>query len=215
MSIRILIVDDHEIMREGLVALLRKHDEMEVIGEASDGRGAIQMAQELSPDIVIMDISMPNLNGVEATRRILHKCPNVRILALSTYSDRSMVAKMLKAGAAGYMLKESAFSELIKAIEAMVQNKTYLCTKVANVVLNDYMNMLSDPKRGAGGGLTAREREVLQLVSEGKTTKKIAAELHLSVKTVDSHREHIMDKLNIHNMAGLTKYAIREGLTSL
>lgn len=215
MTIKVLLVDDHEIMREGLYVLLQRHSDIEVVGQAADGRSAIDMVRTLSPDIIIMDISMPNLNGIDATRQILAEYPNVRIMAMSTHSDRSMVAKMLKAGATGYMLKSSAFSELISGIRAVSKNKTFLCTKVANVVLTDYVNMLGDPKRGSTDNLTSRERQVLQMVAEGHPTKQIAASMHVSVKTVDSHRSHIMEKLNIHNMAGLTKYAIREGLTTL
>jgi len=214
MSTRIFLADDHEVMREGLCALLRKYPEIEVVGQAADGRSTIKMVRELLPDIVIMDIGMPNLNGVEATRRIVHEFPNIKVMALSTHSDRLMVAKMLEAGASGYMLKESAFSELINGINAIEQNKTYLCPQVANVVLNDYVNLLSDPKRVKGDVLTKREREVLQLVAEGLTSKAIAAELNVSVKTIDSHREHIMKKLGIRSIARLTKYAIRGGLTS-
>ena len=215
MSIGILLVDDHEVMWEGLCALLRKQPNMEVIGRATDGRSAVRMARELSPDVVIMDIGMPNLNGIDATRRLLAECPNVKIMVLSTHSDGSLVAKALKAGASGYVLKDSAFAELIEAINVIEGDGTYLCSRTAKVVFSDYVKMLSNPKWSWDENLTRREREGLQLVAEGKTTKKIAAILHVSVKTVDSHREHIMDKLNIHNIAGLTKYAIREGLVFL
>lgn len=215
MSVGILLVDDHEVMCEGLRALLRKQPDMEVIGHAADGRSAVQMARELSPDVVIMDIGMPNLNGIDATRQVLAECPNAKVIMLSTYLDGSLIAKALKVGASGYVAKSSAFAELIEGINAMAENRTYLCSKAAKVVFSDYVKMLSNPEWSWDEGLTRREREVLQLVAEGKTTKGIAAILHISVKTVDSHREHIMDKLNIHNVAGLTKYAIREGLTFL
>lgn len=214
MGIRILLADDHQIMVEGLCALLRKHPEMETVGQASDGRTAVEMAEKLSPDVVLMDIGMPNLNGIEATRQMVARHPNTKVMALSTHSDGTTVAKMLKAGASGYMLKASAFTELIKGIKAMVEDRTYLCSRIANVIFSDYVNMITNPKWSGGDGLTGREREVLQLVAEGWTTKEIAATLHISVKTIDSHREHIMDKLNIRNIAGLTKYAIREGLTT-
>ncbi|MHC5059874.1 MAG: response regulator [Planctomycetota bacterium] len=213
MSIKILLVDDHEVMCEGLGSLLRKQEHMEVIGCVGDGRSAVQMAKDMSPDVVIMDVGMPNLNGIDATRQLAGDCPNVKVLVLSTHSDGSLIAKALKVGASGYVLKDSAFTELTEAIETISQGKTYLCSKASKVVFADYVKMLSNPNWTWSGGLTAREREVLQLVAEGKTTKGIAATLHVSVKTVDSHREHIMDKLNIHNVAGLTKYAIREGLT--
>ncbi len=214
MSFKILLVDDHEIMREGLAALLRKHPEYEIAGQAANGRIAMEMVDKLSPDLVIMDIEMPNLNGIDATRRMIANCPELKVMALSTHSRRSMIVRMLQAGAAGYMLKESAFSELTEGLKAMREDRTYLCSRVAKVVFSDYVKMLTDPDWTGGDGLTSREREVLQLVSEGNTTKEIAKALNLSVKTIDSHREHIMEKLGIHNIAGLTKYAVREGLTA-
>ena len=214
MTMRILLVDDHEIMREGMMALLRKREDVEVVGEAADGRSAVQMVRELNPDVVIMDVGMPNLNGIEATSQMLADNPSVKVMALSTHSDGSVVAKMIKAGATGYMLKESAFAELMDGLSAMMNGKTYLCSKIAKVVFSDYINMITNPNWSMGDVLTSREREVLQLVAEGHTTKEIAKILHLSPKTVDSHREHIMEKLSIRNIAGLTKYAIREGLTN-
>jgi len=214
MSIKVLLVDDHEIMREGLVALLRRHPEYETVGQASDGRAAVEMVRELVPEFVLMDIEMPNLNGIEATRQMMEIHPGVKVMALSTHSRRSIVVKMLQAGAAGYMLKESAFTELMEGLRAMTEGRTYLCSKIAKIVFTDYVKMLTNPRWAGGDGLTAREREVLQLVAEGHTTKEIANILHLSAKTIDSHREHIMEKLSIHNIAGLTKYAVREGLTS-
>jgi DNA-binding NarL/FixJ family response regulator len=194
MNIRILLVDDHEVMCEGLGALLRKQENIEVIGQAMDGRSAVQMAVEMSPDVVVMDIGMPNLNGIDATRQLISECPNVKVLVLSTHSDGSLIAKALKVGALGYILKDSAFAELTNAINTVSEGKTYLCSKSSKVVFADYVKMLSNPNWSWSGGLTAREREVLQLVAEGNTTKEIAASLHVSVKTVDSHREHIMDK---------------------
>jgi two-component system response regulator NreC len=215
MTMKILLVDDHEIMREGICALLRKYPEMEVVGQAADGRLAIEMARELHPDIVVMDIGMPNLNGIEATRQMITENPYLKVMALSTHSEGSVVAKMIKAGATGYMLKESAFSELLDGLHTMAEDKTYLCSKISKVVFADYVNLLTNPKSDLIDGLTSREREILQLIAEGHTTKDIAKELHLSPKTVDSHREHIMEKLGIRNVASLTKYAIREGLTDL
>jgi DNA-binding NarL/FixJ family response regulator len=215
MALRILIVDDHEIMREGVCALLRKCPEMDVVGQAADGRMAIEMVKELRPDVVIMDIGMPNLNGIEATRKMIAENPHLKVMALSTHSDGSVVAKMIKAGATGYMLKESAFSELLEGLHAMAKGKTYLCSKISKVVFTDYVTLLTNPKGDFIDGLTAREREILQLVAEGHTTKDIARELRLSPKTVDSHRDHIMEKLGVRNVASLTKYAIREGLTTL
>lgn len=211
---KILLVDDHEIMREGICALLRKHPEMEVIGQAADGRTAVDMVKQLQPDVVVMDIGMPNLNGIEATHQMVAENPHIKVMALSTHSDGSVVAKMIKAGATGYMLKESAFSELLDGLRTMAEGKTYLCSKISKVVFADYINLLTNPRTEALDCLTCREREVLQLVAEGHTTKDIAKALRLSPKTVDSHREHIMEKLDIRNVASLTKYAIREGLTT-
>jgi DNA-binding NarL/FixJ family response regulator len=215
MTMRVFLADDHEIMREGICALLRKHPEMEVIGQAADGRSAVDMVKQLQPDVVVMDIGMPNLNGIEATQQMVAENPHIKVMALSTHSDGSVVAKMIKAGATGYMLKESAFSELLDGLRTMAEGKTYLCSKISKVVFADYINLLTNPRNEAIDGLTAREREVLQLVAEGHTTRDIAEALRLSPKTVDSHREHIMEKLGIRNVAGLTKYAIREGLTTI
>lgn len=211
---RIVLVDDHEIVREGMCVLLQRRPDVEVVGQAGDGRTAVALVQKLQPDIVIMDIGMPNLNGIDATQQMLAENPHLKILALSTHSDAWMVAKMIRAGAKGYMLKESAFSELANALDAVMAGKTYLCSKIASVVFSDYVNMLTNPNWKLGEPLTTREREVLQLVAEGRTTRQIAQILGLSPKTVDSHRDHIMKKLNIRTVAGLTKYAIQEGLTS-
>jgi DNA-binding NarL/FixJ family response regulator len=210
---KILLADDHEIMREGLCALLRKHDSFDIVAEAADGRTAVRLAREKKPDIVIIDIGMPNLNGIEATRQVINENPYAKVMALSTHSEMSIVAKALKAGASGYMLKESAFNELIDGINTIKTGKTYLCNKIAEIVFSDYVNMLNNPRFNGFDILSNREKEVLQLVSEGKTTKEIANTLHLSPKTIDSHREHIMDKLGIRSIAELTRYAIKEGLT--
>ena len=210
---KVLLVDDHEIMREGMCALLRKQQDVEVVGQAADGRDAVNLAKQLRPDVVIMDIGMPNLNGIEATRQMVVDNPRLKVMALSTHSDGAIVAKMIKSGATGYMLKESAFAELMDGLTTMMSGKTYLCSKIAKVVFADYVNMITNPNWEFEDGLTGREREVLQLVAEGHTTKDIAKVLHLSPKTVDSHREHIMEKLNIRNVAGLTKYTLRQGLT--
>lgn len=197
-----------------MCALLRKNGEYEVAGQASDGRKALELVGELQPDIVIMDIGMPNLNGIDATRQILSQNPKMKVMALSTHNEGTIVAKMIKAGATGYMLKESAFDELTDGLEVMLSGKTFLCSKISKVVFSDYVNIITNPKWVDGDGLSGREREVLQLVAEGHTTKEIAQMLHLSPKTIDSHREHIMEKLSIRNIAGLTKYAIREGITT-
>ncbi|HOK96561.1 MAG TPA: response regulator transcription factor [Anaerohalosphaeraceae bacterium] len=214
MVVRVVLVDDHEIMREGMSALLRKYSQFEVVGQASDGRQAVEVVLELKPDIVIMDVGMPNLNGIEATRRMLAQLPNLKVMALSTHSDGNIVAKMIKAGACGYMLKDSAFEELIEGLNTILEGKTFLCNKVSKVVFSEYVSMITNPNRTLDDGLSSREREVLQMVAEGHTTKEIAEALNLSTKTVDSHREHIMEKLGIRNVAGLTRYAIREGLTT-
>lgn len=214
MTVRVLIVDDHEIMREGMCALLRKCDDIEVAGQAADGRVAVELVNELHPDVVIMDIGMPNLNGIDAARQMVESHPELKILALSTHSEGNIVAKMIKAGAAGYMLKESAFSELQDGIATMLEGRTFLCSRISKIVFSDYITMITNPKWAENDGLSSREREVLQLVAEGHTTKEIAKTLKLSPKTVDSHREHIMEKLSIRNIAGLTKYALREGLTT-
>ena len=214
MAVKILLVDDHEIMREGMSALLRKYSQFEVVGQATDGRQALEMASHLNPDVVIMDVGMPNLNGVDATKKLLSLYPDLKIMALSAHSDGSIVGKMIKAGASGYMLKESAFEELIEGLNTLLDGKTFLCKKISKVIFSEYVGMVTNSKKKNIDGLTSREREVLQLVAEGNTTKEIAAVLKLSTKTIDSHREHIMEKLEIRNIAGLTKYAIREGLTS-
>lgn len=214
MATKVLLVDDHKIMREGISALLRKYSEFEVVGQAADGRQALEMASQHKPDIVIMDVGMPNLNGVDATKQLLSVNPDIKIMALSTHSDGAVVAKMVKAGAKGYILKESAFDELIEGLNTLQDGRTFLCNKISKVVFSEYVGMVTNTKTMNGDGLTSREREVLQLVAEGHTTKEIAETLNLSTKTIDSHREHIMQKLGIRNVAGLTKYAIREGMTT-
>lgn len=214
MSIRILLADDHKIVREGLRALLEGQPDVKVVAEAEDGRTAVQLAQKLSPDVAIMDVTMPGLNGIEATRRIVAEVPGVRVIALSMHSDRRFVAEMFKAGASGYLLKDCAFEELARAINTVVANQLYLSPEIADVVVEDYVRHLTETNPWALSDLTSREREVLQLLAEGKSTRQIASDLHLSVNTVATHRQHIMEKLDIDNIAGLTKYAIRAGLTS-
>ena len=215
MSIRIILAEDHKIVREGLRTLLEKQSDMEVIAEAEDGRTTVQLVRKLSPDVVIMDIAMPDLNGIEATRQIMAEAPGVKAIALSIHSNRQFVVGMLKAGASGYMLKDCAFEELAFAIRTVVANQTYLSPKITGVVIEDYLRRLPENNSLVYSVLTDREREVLQLLAEGKSTKQIAACLHVSVKTVETHRQQIMSRLDIHSVAELTKYAIREGLTSL
>ena len=214
MSYSVLLADDHKIIRDGLRSLLSKQADMQVVAEASDGRSAVNLARELKPDIIVMDIAMPDLNGLEATRQILQDREaiggNVKIIALSMQADGPIVRRMLEAGAAAYLLKDCAFEELIKATRAVLAGKTYLSADITNVIVRDFAN----PSAKTTSPLTAKEREVLQLIAEGKTTKEIAAALFVSVKTVETHRQHIMDKLDLHNVADLTRYAIREGVTT-
>jgi len=215
MSIRILLADDHKIVREGLRTLLEKQPGMEVVAEAEDGCTAVRLVWELSPDVVIMDIAMPDLNGIEATRQIIAKNHRIKVVALSMHSDRRFVAGMLKAGASGYLLKDCAFEELAQAVRTVVANQTYLSPMIARIVVKDYLYHLPKTDFQALSILTPRERQVLQLIAEGKTMKEIASHLYVSVKTAETHRRHIMCKLDIKSLAELTKYAIREGLTSL
>jgi len=210
-----LIADDHRIMREGLRSLLEKSGNFECIAEADDGYQAVKLAMELHPDIVIMDIAMPNLNGIEATRQIKSELPEVEVIVLSMHATRNYVLQVLQAGASAYLLKDSAFEELSTALLAISRGGMYLSPAIAKTAA--LANLKGGPSGGAGQieHLTKRELQVLQLIAEGKSTKDIAARLKLSVKTVETHRKQIMDKLEIRSIAGLTKYCIREGLTTL
>jgi len=214
-TIRILLADDHKIMREGLRSLLEKQPDFEVAGEAADGRETLKMARDLKPDAVIMDIGMPRLNGIEAARRVISESPGTRVIAFTMHADRRYVAEMLKAGASAYLLKDSGHEELVRGIRAALAGKIYLSPDIAEKVVREYLDHIPPRDFSAFSLLTAREREVLQLIAEGKTTKEIASLLYLSVKTVETHRQNIMDKLELHSVAELTKYALREGLTSL
>jgi DNA-binding NarL/FixJ family response regulator len=214
MSTRLLLVDDHRIIRQGLRALLAATPGMEVVGEAGDGRTAPQLAQRLKPDVVVMDISLPELNGIDATRQLRAAVPTVKVIALSMHSDERYVAGMLRAGAAGYLIKDGAFEELARAIRAVLAGATYLSPRITGVVVDGCMR-LPAAVPGERAALTEREREVLQLVAEGRSTKEIAGSLHVSVKTVETHRQHIMERLGLTSVAELTKYAIRIGLTAL
>ena len=213
MSVRIVLADDHQIVRDGLRTLLEQESGMEVVAEAEDGHTAVALAREQRPDVVVMDIAMPDLNGIEATRQIKADLPEARIIALSMHADKRFVAGMFQAGASGYLLKKGAFRELVQAIRQVVAGQVYLSSGITNTVIEDYVERLSSPDTAAG--LTAREREVLQLLVEGKSAEQIATQLHVSVNTVGTHRHHIMEKLNIHSLPELTKYALREGLTFL
>ncbi len=214
MSIRILLADDHKIMRDGLRSLISSEDGMEVVGEAENGRIAVKLARKLKPHLVILDITMPELNGMQAARQILDECPEAKIITLSMHSDRRFVVEMFKAGVSGYLLKDCAFEELSRAIKAVMADQKYVSPSIAGTVIKDYVDqMVGD--QVLSNELTNREREVLQLIAEGMTTKRIASSLNISPKTVETHRRKIMKKLNIHSIAELTKVAIQEGLTSV
>ena len=215
MGIRILLADDHGIIRQGLRSLLNKQPDMEVVAEAEDGRKAIDLVREFRPDMVIMDITMPNLNGVEATRQITAEFTQTKVIALSIHSNRRFVSDMLRAGAAGYIVKDCLFDELVQAIRVVTSGGVYLSPTVTGVLIDDYVNHLSTPFESQPMILNDREREVLQLLAEGKSAKQIARDLHVSAKTIEANRRNLMEKLDIHNIAELTKYAVREGLTSL
>ena len=212
MKARILVADDHQILREGLVTLLEKAG-MTVVGEAGDGRTALRLAKELKPDMVIIDIAMPELNGIEATRQIVEEVPGVKVIALSMMADKHFVRGMLQAGASGYLLKYCASQELVQAIRAVQSHQVYLSPGVTEMVVEDFKAATGDTS--AFSVLTPREREILQLYAEGKISREIADTLHLSLKTVEAYRRQIMEKMSFKSFADLIKYAIREGLTSL
>ncbi len=213
MPLRLLLVDDHKIIREGLQTLMVRYPDMTVVGEAADGSEAVRLAAELSPDIVIIDITMPGLNGIDATRQIRANDPRIGVVALSMHADRRFVIETLKAGASGYLLKDCAFEEIATAVRTVASGGTYLSARITDFVVREYV---SSQKVDTGSKtLTPREREVLQLVAEGQSTKDIAYKLKVSVKTVETHRQQLMEKLQIHSVAELTKYAIREGITPL
>lgn len=239
MSIAVLLVDDHKMVRDGLRALLRAEADLKVIGEAEDGRTAVRMVEELTPDVVVMDLAMPDLNGIDATRQIVTRQPKTKVVVLSANLDRQRASAVLNAGALALVPKESAFDELAEAIRAAMANRIYLSPQMAGDVVGPLLSGKLSQSNGNGNGngsatpassqfapgsarvlppprpLTPREREVLQLMAEGKATKEVAAHLDLSVKTVETHRRQIMEKLNLYSVAELTKYAVREGLTVL
>lgn len=211
---RILIADDHGIVRQGLSHLIAGQEDMEVVGEAEDGLKVTRLAEELSPDVILMDISMPNLNGVEATHLILEKNPSIKIIALSVHFDKNFVNEMLKAGASGYVLKSSLFEEVLRALRTVQAGEYYLSSRITEIVLDDYIPYISNVDESSRKHLTERERQIVQMLSEGMSTKQIALHMHISPKTADANRRQIMSKLGISSIAELTKYAIREGITS-
>ena len=216
MSISILVVDDHGILRTGINLIIEQTDDMEVIGQAADGYKAIELARELKPDVVLMDISMPGLNGIDAAKEIVKDNSEIKILALSAHCNRRFVKDTLKAGVTGYALKDGMADELVKAIRTVNVGERYLSKKVANLVVEDYIqNSNSDVEESQLDKLSARERELLQLLAENKTSKEAAKLLHVSIKTIDARRRNIMEKLGVTGIADLTKIALREGLTSL
>lgn len=211
---KVLIAEDHGVVRQGLRALIEEEPDIEVIGEAEDGLEVVELAKQSLPDVILMDITMPNLNGVEATRFILENHPNIRIIALSVHFDKHFVMEMLRAGASGYVLKSYLFDEVLRALRTVGSGQHYLSPKITEIVLDDYIPLITKTEESSKEHLTTRERQVIQLLAEGKTTKQIALQLHVSPKTVDSNRRQVMKKLGISSVAELTKYAIREGLTS-
>lgn len=215
MSIRIILADDHTITREGLSALLEKKEGIEVVAQAENGRSAVKLCQKHKPDIVVMDISMPDLNGAEATSRIKAEFPDIKVIALSMYSDISYVAGMMTAGVNGYLTKNCIFEELVGAVFTVASGRFYLSEKISDVVLKDYAQIVSIGSPEKKNVLTPREREVLQLIAEGHKTANIAERINVSIKTVETHRKKIMTKLNVYSVAELTKFAVRTGITSL
>jgi two-component system response regulator NreC len=214
-KLRILLADDHTVMRTGLRVLLERQPHLEVVGETENGRQTVELSASLKPDVLVMDVGMPILNGIEATKQIVDKCSTTAVVILSMYSDEAYVMRALKAGARAYLLKDSAAVDLISAIEAVSQGKSFFSPKVSRILAEDYVRVLK--QRGEVDSyelLTSREREILQLLTEGKTNKAVATELNISLYTVEAHRSHILQKLNLHNSAELVLYAVRKGIIS-
>lgn len=214
-KLRILLADDHIVMRTGLRSLLERQPNLEVVGESENGRETVDLVTSLKPDVVVMDVGMPVLNGIEATKTIVTQHPTTAVVILSMHVDESYVMRALKAGARGYLLKDSAPADLISAIQAVSQNKSFFSPKVSRILAEDYVRVLK--QKGAVDSydlLTSREREILQLIAEGKANKEVAAALNISPYTVETHRSHILEKLNLHNPAELILYAVRKGLIS-
>jgi DNA-binding NarL/FixJ family response regulator len=213
MSLRILLADDHTLVRQGLRKVLEERPEWEVVAEAGDGREAVRLAEQLKPDVCVLDVAMPMLNGIEATRQIARRVPTTRILVLSMYSDEAYVAQILQAGAAGYILKDSADVDLIQAVSEVARGKSFFSPPIARVMLDDYVRQLAE--KGIGDrfdSLSDREREVFQLIAEGKVNKEIATILSISPSTVETHRARIMEKLDLHSAAEIVLYAVRRGV---
>src|SRR5215471_13165855 len=206
--IRILLADDHAVVRQGFKMILAAQPDFEIVGEAGNGREAVELAEKLRPDVIVMDVAMPELNGIEATRRLQASVPHTRVLALSMHKDSVYVREILRAGARGYLLKDSVAGDLVSAVRAVAQGEGYISPGVSNAVLDDYRRHVTNPI----DMLTSREREVLQMLAEGKTNKEIAGVLNLSVYTVDAHRGRIMEKLNLHSINELVRFAVRNGL---
>jgi DNA-binding NarL/FixJ family response regulator len=211
-KIKVLVVDDHAIMRDGIRALLGLHDDIEIVGEASEGKEAIEKTQELAPDVVVMDIAMPGMDGLEATRRIRKKNPKAKVLVLTQHDNREYILTAIKAGTAGFVPKRALGSELVSAIRAVHRGDTFLYPSVAGALIEDYLRKAEEEPYDR---LTAREREILKLIAEGHTSREIANMLFVSLKTVLGHRTKIMEKLGIHNRTELIKYALRKGLISM
>ncbi len=213
-KIRVLLADDHTIVRQGLIALLESHEDIEVVGEAENGRQAFEKAEQISPDIVVLDITMPYLNGIEATRKIKKLNPEIKVIVLTVHDSEEYVHQILQAGASGYLLKESAVSDLVSAINAVNRGDVFLSPTISKVVVSDYIKHTGGESRAIDSldVLTSREREVLQLIAEGHTNREVARLLKLSVKTINVHRTRIKEKLNISNTAGLVKYSIKKGM---
>jgi len=207
-KIRILLADDHVMVRQGFRMILAAQPDMEIVGEADNGHEAVELAEKLQPDVVVMDVAMPELNGIEATRRLAASSPRTRVLALSMYKDSVYVREILRAGARGYLLKDAFDRDLLSAVRAVASGEGYLSPAVSEAVLSDYRRHVTDPL----DLLSSREREILQMIAEGKTNKEIASALKLSVYTVDAHRGRIMEKLNLHSVGELVRFALRHGL---
>lgn len=216
MSIRILVADNHGILRQGIASLIEKQDDMEVVGEADNGLHAVELARQLHPDVVIMDVTMPVLNGIEATRQIKEELPETKVLALLVHAKREFVLDMVRAGVSGYMVKECVLDDLVRAIKVVMNNQSYLSPQIASIVLDGITKEgIFDTANRFGQTLTSKEKQVLQLLTEGYSAKQIASQLGLSIKTIEANRRQIMEKTDVNNLADLTKYAIRQGLTTV